>query len=275
MILNIDNLSFSYDKTPLLSDLSLNADKGEIVCLLGPNGSGKTTLLDCVLGFHRNFEGSISVCGKDVLSLSRPELARLISCVPQLHMPTFPYTVKEAVLMGRTARAGLMGAPRKIDYEICDSAISRTGIEMFADRPYTGLSGGERKLVLLARALAQEAPLIVLDEPTSSLDFKNELLFLEILTDLVKNDGITVLTATHALQHPLYFESEGIPSKAVMLCKGKSPRTGKPGDLITPETLLEVYGVRASVQQINYDDGKTVKTVTVLGSDFIKEGERV
>ena len=172
MILQIDNLSFSYDKTPLLSGLSLSAEKGEIVCLLGPNGSGKTTLLDCVLGFHRNYTGSISVCGKDILPLSRPELAKQVSYVPQLHTPAFPYTVREMVLMGRTAQSGLLGAPDKEDYEICDSAIARIGIEKFAGRPYTELSGGERKLVMLARALAQQAPLIVLDEPTSSLDFK-------------------------------------------------------------------------------------------------------
>ena len=268
MILNIDNLSFSYDKTPVLSGISLTAGKGEIVCLLGPNGSGKTTLLDCVLGFHRSYKGNISVCGKDILPLSRSELAKLVSYVPQFHTPTFPYTVREIVLMGRTSQSGLLGAPGKDDYEICDSAISRIGIEDFAQRPYTGLSGGERKLVLLARALAQQAPLIVLDEPTSSLDFKNELLFLEIITDLVRNDGITVLMATHALQHPLYFESEGVACQAVMLCKDKVIRKGKPGELITPETLLEGYGVRAAVCEIKGEEGKTVRTVAVLGSDF-------
>ena len=268
MILNIDNLSFSYDKTPLLSGLSLSADKGEIICLLGPNGSGKTTLIDCVLGFHRSFSGSVTVCGKNVLSLPRPELAKLVSYVPQLHTPTFPYTVREVVLMGRTAQSGLLGAPCKEDYEICDSAISRIGIEEFADRPYTELSGGERKLVLLARALAQDAPLIVLDEPTNSLDFKNELLFLEILSDLVRRDGISALIATHSLQHPLYFESEGIPAKAVMLSKGKPALAGSPGELISPETLLEVYGVHAAVEDIKTDGGKTVKTVAVFGSDM-------
>ncbi len=267
MILNIDNLSFSYDKSPLLSDLSVTAEKGGIICLLGPNGSGKTTLLDCVLGFHRNYSGSITVCGKDVLSLSRPELAKLVSYVPQLHTPAFPYTVREVVLMGRTARSGLLGAPKKDDYEICDSSIARIGIERFSERAYTELSGGERKLVLLARAIAQNAPLIVLDEPTSSLDFRNELLFLEILTDLVRKDSISVLMATHTLQHPLYFESEGIDSKVVMLCKDRPARTGTPGGLITPETLYEVYGVHAEVAEIHTDSGKTVKTVAVSGID--------
>lgn len=266
MILNIENLCFSYGKAPVLDSLSLSADKGEIICLLGPNGSGKTTLLDCVQGFHRSFTGSIKVCGRDVLSLSRPDLARLVSYVPQFHTPAFPYTVREVVLMGRTARSGIFGAPDREDYEICDSSIARAGIEEFAQRPYTELSGGERKLVLLARAIAQEAPLIVLDEPTSSLDFKNELMFLEMLIAFVRNEGISVLMATHALQHPLYFESDGIKTKAVMLCKGKPALTGTPGELITPKTLLEVYGVHAAVREIETDGGKTIKTVAVFGS---------
>lgn len=272
MILNIDNLSFSYDNSPLLCDLSLSANTSEIICLIGPNGSGKTTLLDCVLGFHRNYTGNISIYGKDVQSLSRTELAKLVSYVPQNHIPTFPYTVKEVVLMGRTAQSGLFGVPNKEDYEICDSALKRIGIERFTGKPYTELSGGERKLVLLARALAQQASLIVLDEPTSSLDFKNELLFLELITDLVRNDGITVLMATHALHHPLYFESEDISSKAVMLSRGKKIRSGKPCELITPEILLEVYGVRASVHETQTKEGKTVRSIAVLGNDY-KQGE--
>ncbi|MBR0113065.1 MAG: ABC transporter ATP-binding protein [Clostridia bacterium] len=267
MILRIENLSFSYDNTPVLSGVSLEVSEGEAVCLLGPNGSGKTTMLDCVLGFHRHFSGSIEVCGKDVLSLSRPEAAKYISYVPQLHTPTFPYTVREVVLMGRTARSGLLGAPGKEDYEASDRAIRKVGIEDFSARPYTELSGGERKLVLLARAFAQSAPLIVLDEPTVSLDFKNELLFLETLTDLILNEGISVLMATHALQHPLYFESEGLKTKAAMLCRNKPVRTGAPGEIITPENLLEIYGVRAAVTETSDSDGKTVKSVTVFGSE--------
>ena len=114
----------------------------------------------------------------------------------------------------------------------------------------------------------------MLDEPTGSLDFKNELMFLEMLTDLVRNDGIAVLMATHALQHPLYFESKGINTKAVMLCKGKEIRKGTPGGLITPETLYEVYGVRACVSETQTGDGRALKTIAVLGSDM-NQGDNV
>lgn len=267
MILQIQDFSFSYGDIPLMRDLSLNVDKGEIVCLLGPNGSGKTTLLDCALGFHRTFGGSITLCGKDILSYSRPQLAAQVAYVPQLHRPTFPYTVREVVLMGRTARVGLFGAPNEEDYACCDAALRRVGMESLCDRAYTSLSGGELKLVLLARALAQQTPLIVLDEPTSSLDFKNELLFLETLADLVQNDGISVLMATHALQHPFYFESKHLPVRAVMLSRGTPAQIGTPTALLTPQTLQDVYGVRAVVQEMSDDRGNTVKTIAVLGSE--------
>ena len=267
MILQIQNLSFSFSEAPLLRDLSLTVEKGEIVCLLGPNGSGKTTLLDCVLGFHRTFSGKVSLCGKDVLACTRQTLARQAAYVPQSHTPAFPYTVREIVLMGRSAQAGLLGAPGKEDRALCDAALRRVGIEALADRPYTSLSGGELKLVLLARALAQQTPLIVLDEPTSSLDFKNELLFLDTLADLAKNDGLAVLMATHALNHPFYFESKGLPVRAVMLRKGQSARCGAPGALLTAQTLLEVYGVRAAILDVADEAGTPAKTIAVLGSE--------
>ena len=266
MILEIKNLSFSYGEEPLLKDLSLSVNAGEVVCLLGPNGSGKTTLLDCALGFHKSYEGSVTLCGKDVRAYSRKQLAEKVAYVPQLHTPTFPYTVREVVLMGRTAQAGLFGAPDGEDYAVCDDALRRVGMQTFADRPYTSLSGGELKLVLLARALAQKAALIVLDEPTASLDFKNELLFLETLAGLVINDGISVLMATHALQHPFYFESQRLPVQAVMLSRTQPAQTGTPSELLTPETLLDVYGVRASILETTDENGAKVKTVAVTGS---------
>ena len=266
MILRIQNLSFSYDREPLLNDLSLSVDRGGIVCLLGPNGSGKTTLLDCALGFHKNYGGSVTLCGKDVRSYSRKQVAENAAYVPQLHTPTFPYSVREVVLMGRTAQIGLFGAPREEDHEICEDALRRVGMLSFAERPYTSLSGGELKRVLLARALAQKAPLIVLDEPTSSLDFKNELMFLETLAHLVREDGISVLMATHALQHPFYFESQRLPVQAVMLDRGKPAQTGKPSELLTPRTLFDVYGVRASILETTYENGSKIKSIAVFGS---------
>lgn len=266
MILNIDRLSFSYNETPLICDLSLSVDAGEVVCLLGPNGAGKTTLLDCVLGFYRPNEGSITIGGKETAAYSRAQLAKQVAYVPQKHAPSFPYSVREVVRMGRTAHAGLLGIPGKEDAAICDAVLRQVGLEDFADRPYTSLSGGELKLVLLARALAQKAPLMILDEPTSSLDFKNEMRFLETLVQLAQREKIGILMATHALQHAFWFESKGLPVKVALLSKGKPARLGTPKDLLTPETLAEVYGVRAAVNETTNDRGEVMRTITLFGS---------
>ena len=266
MILNIDRLSFSYNETPLLCDLSLSVSAGEVVCLLGPNGSGKTTLLDCVLGFYRPNKGSITVGGKETAAYTRSQLAKQIAYVPQKHAPSFPYTVREVVRMGRTAHAGLLGVPGKEDAAVCNAVLRQVGLESLADRPYTSLSGGELKLVLLARALAQKAPLMILDEPTTSLDFKNEMHFLETLAELAQREKIGVLMATHALQHALWFESKGLPVKAVLLSKGKPALLGTPQELLTSETLAEVYGVRAAINETTDEWGETIRSITLFGS---------
>ncbi len=266
MILNIDRLSFSHNEAPLLCELSLSVNAGEVVCLLGPNGSGKTTLLDCVLGFYRPNKGSITLGGKEISAYSRSQLAKQVAYVPQKHTPSFPYSVREVVRMGRTAHAGLLGVPGKEDAAVCDETLRQVGLESFADRPYTSLSGGELKLVLLARALAQKAPLMLLDEPTASLDFKNEMRFLETLAELAQREKIGVLMATHALQHAFWFESRGLPVKTVLLKKGEPAMTGTPQELLTPQTLAAVYGVRAAVNETTDEKGQTMHSITLFGS---------
>lgn len=265
MRLEICDLSFSYGSAPLLRDVSFTVNAGETVCLMGPNGAGKSTLLDCVMGFLKPHTGRVLIDGKDVTACSRPALAKMIAYVPQLHHPSFPYSVLDVVKMGCTAAGGVFALPKPEHETRAFAALARVGLKDFADRPYTTLSGGELKLVLLARALAQNAPLMVLDEPTSSLDFRNEAVFLEILSSLARQEGIGILMATHCLQHAFHFESFGLPVTAVMLCKGKPPACGAPAALITPETLREIYGVNAAVGEIE-TDGKKVKTVALIGA---------
>ena len=265
MKLEVRDLCFSYNEAPLLQNVNLSVNEGEVVCLLGPNGAGKSTLLDCVMGFLRPQAGQVLIDGKDVLSFSRPALAKKLAYVPQLHHPSFPYTVKEIVKMGCTAAEGIFALSRASHDKIADDALNRVGLKEFANRPYNTLSGGELKLVMLARALAQNAPLMVPDEPTGSLDLSNEAVFLETLSSLVRREGIGVLMATHSLQHAFYFESRGLKTTAVMLKKGEPPRSGAPGTLITPETLKNIYGVNAAVGEIETENGK-VKTVALVGS---------
>lgn len=267
MILNIDSLSFSYDGTCIFRDLSFDVNKGEIVCAVGPNGSGKSTLLDCITGFLKPGSGSISVCSRPLNEYSRRELSKKMAYVPQQHSPTFPYTVRDVIMMGRTSRSGLFGTTSAEDKDICENAMEQTGITDFADRAYNTLSGGELKLVILARALAQQPELIILDEPTSSLDFRNELKFLEILADLVKNKGISAVTATHSLNQAFFFERAGIPVKTVLLSKGRPPVTGTPDEVINEEMLKEFFGVNAKITVTQTDKGDYLKQIVLLNTE--------
>lgn len=265
MIIGIDNLDFSHDGSPLISDFSLTVNPGEIICLVGPNGSGKSTLIDCILGFNKPVRGNITVNGKDISQYSNRQLATIMSFVPQHHRPAFPYTVKEVVAMGRTAYAGLFGIPDRNCDSICAEALEKTGTVSLAEREYNSLSGGELKLVLLARALAQKTPLMILDEPTSSLDFRNEMLFIQTVADLVKNDKLAVIMATHSLQHLFYFEGRGLPVRVVLMRKGKPAETGIPSEILTEEKLADAYGVRVSINEIAGYDGENVKSITIFG----------
>ena len=263
MILTVRDLSFSYGGTSVLRDVSFSMDAGEIVCVVGPNGSGKTTLLDCVSGFLRPQAGEVLVEDKPLREYGNRALAQKIACVPQVHHPTFPYRVRDVVLMGRTAHVGAFGAFSAQDHAACDEAMRAVGIESFADRVYSTLSGGELRLVLLARALAQKPRLVVLDEPTVSLDFQNELRFLETLTDLVKTQRISALFATHALSHAFFFERVGVPVRTALLCRGRPMRLGSPQQILTKETLSESFGVSAKITE-TVADGETIRQITLL-----------
>ena len=263
MILSIRDLSFAYRDNPVLRDISFSMNAGEIVCVVGPNGSGKTTLLDCVTGFLRPQSGLIDVCDRPLQSYRRQDLAQAIAYVPQQHHPTFPYRVRDVVLMGRTAHTGLLGSYSAADTEACDEAMRQVGIASMADRAYHTLSGGELKLVLLARALCQKPKLIVLDEPTVSIDFQNELRILETVTALVREQRISALIATHALSHAFFFARCGVPVRTALLCKNRPMRLGAPQDILTRETLGETFGVDAQITETAVN-GETVRQITLL-----------
>lgn len=263
-ILEVKNLSFSYGQKRLFSQLNLSAEAGEIICLMGPNGSGKTTLIDTVLGLKKPQDGEIFLCGKQLGAYKRHEIARAIAYVPQIHDVTFPYTVREVVLMGRTAYAGAFGQPTPADEAICDWALEQVGIGAFANKPYNRLSGGEIKLVLLARALGQKTPVMLLDEPTAHLDYKNELRFLETVVRQWRAEGITAIIATHAPDHAFYLSSKGLRVKAALMAGGSIICCGHPDDVITQESLRAVYGVKAKILTDTDDIGGSRKRVLLL-----------
>lgn len=256
MILSVNDLDFSYGTKKALSNVSFSMEKGEILCVLGPNGSGKSTLIDTILNLHTPEKGTITLGGNDVTSLSRPEIAKRASYVPQNHSVTFPYTVREMVLMGRTAYISPFGVPPETDTDRCDDALKRVGLLSLAERACNTLSGGELRLVLLARALCQASPLILMDEPTAHLDYRNELIFLETISNLCRDDGISVLLATHAPEQAFYLESRGIPVTSMFLKEGVLFQSGTPSRVITSNLLQEVYGIRAKI--IDCDGEKTI-----------------
>lgn len=261
-ILQVENLYFAYNKINNLEDISFNLSEGEIFCILGPNGCGKSTLLDCLLGVNKIDQGKILLNNKDIKKYKDIQVAKYISYVPQSHNKSFPYTVKDIVLMGRTHSLGILSNPTDTDYEELDYSLRKVGIENLKNRTYTSLSGGELQLVLICRALYQNARIILMDEPTSHLDFYYENKVLNIIANLVKENNISVIMATHFLNHPLFFENEGIKTRVAMMNDKKIVHMGSPSVVITEKNLKEVYKINTYINEFVYDEKKYRQVVT-------------
>ena len=254
-LLEVSGINFSYGHAPVLSDVSFDLDQGGVLCLIGPNGCGKSTIQGCVLGFNKPSSGTVLLNGRSVSEYNSRTLASIVSYVPQTHRKTFPYKVSEIVLMGRTFSHGMFSSPSDADKSLALEALEKAGLKGFEDRRYTELSGGELQLVLVARALCQNSPLMLLDEPTAHLDFKHEINVLYSLAQLVKETGLTILMASHSLNHPFYFESEGIETRVALINNGKVLQIGKPEDVCTRDRLYDVYGIESRLKA-HHENGK-------------------
>jgi iron complex transport system ATP-binding protein len=237
------NASYGYTEASIFEGLHLAVDQGQLFCLFGPNGCGKSTLLRCLTGVLRLKSGEVYIHGERLSKLSPGQMARQVAYVPQIHERSFPYTVRQFVLMGRTPYVSLFSAPSKQDVAVCEEAIHTVGMQNYLDTPYTQLSGGELQLVVMARALAQGAPLIVMDEPTSHLDFKNDLAVLELIVRLVKEKGLTVLIATHFPNHAFYFENNGLPVVAGLMTDRQVAITGLPSQVLTEDNMRQIFRI--------------------------------
>lgn len=244
MKLEARNLDFGYRDRRVGSDVTLSLAAGEVLCLLGPNGSGKTTLFKTLLGLLPPQGGQVLVDGTDARQKKRDEVARLLSYVPQAHVAFFPFTVREVVLMGRTAHLGVFSSPSRHDREVAQAAIERMRLAHLADAIYTRISGGERQLALIARALAQDGRIIVMDEPTANLDFGNQVRVLEHI-QAVARAGISVLLSTHDPDHAFL-----CADRVAMLHEGRLVRLGVPDEVITAESLRRIYGVDVVVTRV-------------------------
>ncbi len=246
-VLEVKNASFRYGEAVIFEDISFILERGDILCLLGPNGCGKTTLLDTVLGFHALHDGTVLVEGKDIRSFGRAELARKMAYVPQIHEKSFPYRVIDIVVMGRTPHLAAMSPPSARDYEIARAAIDSIGISCLAERIYTTLSGGETQLVILARALAQDAPVILMDEPASHLDFRHEHLMLRLVAKLVMEKGLSVIMSTHSPNHAFYLENTGVRVRTALMGERRIIAVGSPAQTITGKNIRRLYDVDSRV----------------------------
>lgn len=236
-ILQARALCVGYRGRPVGADIALELGRGQALCLLGPNGSGKTTLFRTLLGLLPPLSGEILVDGRPLAGWPRAAFARQVGYVPQAHAGLFPFTVTEVVLMGRAARIGRFAAPSARDRQIAARCLESLGIGHLARRVYTAVSGGERQLALIARALAQEPALLVMDEPTASLDFGNQLRVLEHIGRL-RGDGIAVLLSTHQPEHALR-----VADRIALLAHGRIAACGAAAEVATPARLAALYGV--------------------------------
>ncbi len=259
-MLSVEHVKFSYKKErPILQDISFELDEGECLCLLGPNGTGKTTLLKCLLNEQHPAGGRIILNDKEIRHMTARERAAQLAYVSQSSQMAFPYSVEEVVLMGRIAHMGLGAAVSDKDRRIAWEMMTRLGIEKMADENFQVLSGGERQMVLIARALAQQARYLILDEPTAALDYSNQVKILEMIQSLSK-DGYGVLMTSHFPDHAFL-----VCDKAVLLKNGHVLAFGPPDEVVTGKNLTELYGVPVCVAEtlIKNKSSQTLQKVCV------------
>ena len=248
MTLTVKDLTYCYAKTaaPVLQGISFSAESGDFLSVLGANGAGKSTLFRCLLGGLTDYTGAIELDGRDVRTLSRRETAEHIAYIPQIHRPTFGYSVLDTTLMGLTRQLSPFRSPTPEMEKHAMDALEQMGVAQLAERNFATLSGGEQQLVLIARALCQQSDILVMDEPTSSLDYGNQLRVLERVR-LLARQGYTVLLSTHDPQHALRFSQ-----KVLALSGGQVAAEGDTVEVLTPELLRRLYGVEAVVLDTPY-----------------------
>ncbi|MDR0518711.1 MAG: ABC transporter ATP-binding protein [Clostridiales Family XIII bacterium] len=263
-LLSVNNLRTGYHRTEVVKGISFTAERGDFVCVIGANGCGKTTALKGMLGILPLFGGSVDVGGREFLSAgghtaTAKEFARTFAYIPQIHGLPFPFLVSDVVLLGRTPHLrSSVSSPSDADKAAAYMALKTLGIESIAGSEYTALSGGQQQLVLIARALAQEPRILIMDEPTASLDFGNQQLVLDRMLDLGR-EGMAVIMVTHDPAHVLH-----CANKVIVMDGGSVLREGTPEETITAEILERIYGARAAVTTARLDDGSEVRTVVPL-----------
>ena len=240
----IQQMSFRYGAIPVLQEIGFVAMAGEFIGIIGPNGSGKTTLLRLLSAILKPDTGKIEFGGSDLSCWNRHDLARKIAMVPQETIFLYPYTVLEIVLMGRAPFTSLLGFDRPEDLQIAHESLEHVGLLSMADRSIQALSGGERQMVIIARALTQQPEVLLLDEPTAYLDIRHQQKIYNLLTRLNKEHGLTVVVVSHDLNLAGQY-----CHRLMMLSEGQAVADGTPETVLTKERIEAVYGCRVLVDQ--------------------------
>ncbi len=241
MSIEIRDLRFGYGSGEVLRGVSFTAASGELTSVLGPNGVGKSTLFRCLLGLMKNYSGSITVDGTDTRRLSAANLAKTVAYIPQSHYPSFNYSVFNMVLMGTTSQISILSSPGPEQRKAAEEALVQVGMAHLRDKSYTHISGGERQLVLIARALVQKARVLVLDEPTANLDYGNQIRVMEQLRRLTA-EGYTVIQSTHNPEQAFLFSHNVVAMK-----EGRVLAEGAPCQVVTEELMAALYGAEIRV----------------------------
>lgn len=258
MELVVRNCACGYGTKNIIKDISISVKSGEILCILGPNGVGKTTLFKTILGFLKLQSGEILLDDENIRDWPKKRLAKAISYVPQAHNPPFPFRVYDVVLMGRTAHVNTFASPSKKDKEIAEQALDALKISYLKDRIYTEISGGERQMVLIARALAQQANIMIMDEPTSNLDFGNQIKVLEQINKLAQR-GFGIVMTSHFPNHAFLCSS-----KVALMQKNNKFIVGSADDVVTEENLKSAYGIDVKIVSLENEDKQIIKSVVPL-----------
>ncbi|MCL2143151.1 MAG: ABC transporter ATP-binding protein [Methanomassiliicoccaceae archaeon] len=257
MKLSVSSVSFSYGDGMAVDGVSFDAENGEVIGIIGQNGCGKTTLLKCVNSLLRPVSGTVMIDEKDVLSMPRREIARNIGAVSQSTTIVFPYNVLDMVMMGRYPAKASFEAYNDNDLNIVQRSMAETGVEEFADRAIDELSGGERQRVLIARALAQEPNILLLDEPTLHLDINHQFDLMELVKKLAAERNMMIIVVTHDIVLAARF-----CDRLIMMERGKIVTSGRTEDVLTSENLARVFGIDA---RISYDERINGLNVFIVG----------
>lgn len=249
MIFSVENGNFGYGERQILHNINFNLKSGEVLTVLGPNGVGKTTLLKCMMGMLKWNSGKTMLDERPLNEMKPADVWQRIAYVPQSKVTALSYTAFEMVLMGRSARLGLFAQPSKEDYRIAEEAMESVGITHLRDKNCSKISGGELQMVLIARALSTKPEMLVLDEPESNLDFKNQLIVLETIQRLSKEQGIAAIVNTHYPAHALK-----IGDKALLLNYNGSCKFGPVAEIVSEGNMGDAFNVEVKIVDFQYKD---------------------